>query len=500
MYETANGNLKALWKEFYVALKADMNAAATTKDRAFAQAADKAVDVYKNNFGGNESDLLADYSKINKLVSSNNYQLRYNKSWFDKYVKMSNFTSRTPSTNPSQWSSSDIVYLIGIMPAALRKDMNMTIRSSYLYGYMNQAAIRGISASANNHYSSLRPRDLSWDTYIDDGYYYDNIYDSSYLVNDLSNTFREMSIRTGNTDRYLQACKKALKKMESCEERARRFKDENNLKRDKKGKMEFTGSKGDWNKLDSAYTDICNDMKVAMKEFTTNWANFAKAFPGVATSDFGKAMDDAFDNYYRDFVYAPVDTLDARYEALRTRSAQFKLERVTSSMFTGAIDKSLYSPSSFRKPRKALYSAQRVISFLPPEIKTVLDSRRQKAYRNGAAAAESEYRREQARIERERAAAAAANNSGTSGWNDNSGSNWNDNNNNSGSDWNNNSSTNTNSSDWNNNTPPADNSWNDSNSGTNTDTGSSDWNTGDAADNNSADSWNDNSGSTNNGW
>jgi hypothetical protein len=210
-------------------------------------------------------------------------------------------------------------------------------------------------------------------------------------------------------------------------------------------------------------------------------------------------MDQAFSNYHDDFVYEPVDALDSRYQALRTKSGQFKLERVTSSMFTGATDMSLTVPSSFGKPRKALYSAQRVISFLPPDIRTVLDSRRQRAYQNGAAAAEAEYRQELDRIERERAAAAAQNNSGSSDWNDN----------NSGSDWNNNNSNSNSGSDWNNNSNTNENGWNDTDSGSGSDwdnnsggtnTGGSDWNTGDPADNSSNGWSDDNSGSSDNGW
>jgi len=345
LYETANGNLKALWKEFHIVLKGDMNAAAKQKDRAFTKAADKAMDEYKSHFGGSEGLILSEYSKINKLVNGKAYSLRYNKKWMDKHVQMNDYTRRTPTSDPTSWSQNDIVYLVGILPMKLRKDMNTMIKSAYLYGYMNQAAARNLSISELSHYSALRASDLAWDTYIDDGYYYENIYNSQYLVAELSNTFKGMTTRTGNSSQYLQTCKKALEKMKNAQDRAKKFKDDQNLGRDSKGRIEFTGSKSDWATVSSAYTDICNDMKSAMSEFTQAWSNFAKSHPGNATSEYQDAMEDAFNNYYQDFEYAPVDSLDARFKSLRRKSGEFQLDRVTSSMFTGAVDKTLYVPS-----------------------------------------------------------------------------------------------------------------------------------------------------------
>jgi hypothetical protein len=508
MYENANGNLKALWKEFHVALKSDMNASALAKDKDFQRAADQAMEAYRKNFGGDEAQLLTEYSRIKNLVNTHNYTLRYNKSWFDKFEKMSSSVLYAPSEDPTQWDSNEVVYLIGLLPSELRNDMNMTIKTAYLYGYMNQAAVRGFSASSLSHYSSLRPSELSWDTYIDDGYYYEHIYNSSYLSNDLTTTFKGMSTRSGNTDRYIQNCQKALEAMKNAKERADKFKEQNNLGRDSKGRMEFKGGKSDWENVAASYRDICADMENAMREFKTSWANFVKAFPGDATGEFQQALNKAFSNYYNDFEYAPMDSLDSRYQSLKAKSGQFKLERVTDSFWTGATDQSLYVPSSWAKPRKALYSAQKVISYLPPDMRTVHDNRRQRAYRNGASAAEADYQRELRRIEAENAA-----NSSNSDWNDgsdwdnNSGSDWNDNN--SGSDWNNNNNNNNSGSDWNNNNSNnnSGSDWN--NSSSSSSNSGSDWNNSSSSSSNSGSDWNNssssnstsNSGSdSNNGW
>jgi len=515
LYETASGNLKALWKEFHIVLKGDMNSASLKKDRAFTKAANQAMDKYKAHFGGSEGLILSEYSKVNKLVNGKSYNLRYNKKWMDKHVQMNDYTRRTPTSDPTKWNQNDIVYLVGILPLKLRKDMNTMIKSAYLYGYMNQAASRNLSVNELNHYSALRASDLAWDTYIDDAYYYDNIYNSRYLVSKLSNTFDGMTTRTGDGNKYIGLCKKAIEKMKNAQERAKKFKEDQNLGRDDKGRIEFTGSKGKWKQVSAAYTDICNDMKNAMSEFHEAWSNFVKAHPGNATSEYQQAMEETFNNYYQDFEYAPVDSLDARYKSLKRKSGQFKLDRVTSSMFTGAVDKTLYIPSSFSKPRKALYSAQRVVSLMPTDMKTILDDRRQRAYRAGARSAEAVYQKELARIERERAAAAA--NSGNSDWNDGGGNGWNNDGTNgttNGSGWNDDSNTDNgwNDSNTNDDTPSGWNNNNDSPSGwnndtsNNTDTGSG-WNTGDSSDNQPSDDqpsdngWGDNnSGSSSNNW
>lgn len=395
-FEDANGSLKSLWQEFLAAVKGDRESRQMGRDEAFRAAAAGGWTAYRQAFGALQGDPTRVYDALATKAEQKRFRLVREQKWLDPpTLSPGKGVSGSGWGDPTRWSQGDLDYAAGLLPAELLSDVNMGIRVAFRLGYLQNKQRLQLGDPAFAALGGLDWNRVGWDTTFEDDFYYGRLYGASFLPTTGLQLFPASEPRSASIAALMASMQTCAGPAEEALARAEGFKaGRQALTTGKNGEMVLAKTVPDEiaNPVREEYSRICDDFKAAMDDYKRYLDEFRRNYPGEATSALQTSLRSAFQTYRSDFLYGEVDQLAVRFEKLRGQAGRFTLKR--KGMFS--FNKTIYAPSSWGKPRRELYSAQRVLALLPADLRSEVDRRRQEAFRQGALLARAEYDRLQA--------------------------------------------------------------------------------------------------------
>ena len=398
-FEAVNVQLSSLWTQFFSAVDQEVERRQFDRDQTFQQAVAQAYQAYRSIFQGGADNPTVQYEQFRARAGAKNLVLRRDKKfWFDPKVKADSGVSGVSSWNsPTTWDENEAVYAMGLMPAEMLSDVNRSIRSAYFYGYMSEWVRLDPSASVSRFGFLGLPSygTIGYDYMLPEATYYDNLYSSRYLVT-MSNEIRATTPRAATGSNAVQSMGEQVEGIQSLLTELEGFQA---MVNEREGRQVVTNDKGNMylhRSIDAAtadrimeeYRQICQRFRQAMDTYKIYLDSYRNNFGGAESLALQQAMQQAFNTYRQDFVYSEIDGYLSRYDALKARAQSFKLDRRATF---GAVDRGLDTPF-WRRPRRELYSAQRLITLLPGDMLRRIDDKRRWAYQRGQWNAEAEYR------------------------------------------------------------------------------------------------------------
>ncbi len=400
-FENTNIQIDSLWKQFFSAVNQEVEQKQFQRDQKFQTEVADAFQAYRSIFTGAGDEPSAMFNKFVSRAGAKNLLLRRDiKFWIDKKLSFDSGIRGVSSggSSPMSWDSSELTYAIGLMPSEMLQDVNKSISTAYFYGYVNKwNELDPTMASSKFGSLGIGSYSLNYNTTLSEDTYYKSIYGNGTYLPTLSNHFKAKAPKGGNAEADVAGMSEQVATIEELLVKAEGFA---KMINEREGTDVITTDKGNMylhrsidkataERIMSEYSQLQGQFEQRMNTFKVYLDNYRNNFGGAESLTLQQAMRKSFREYQGDFIYSEIDQYGTRYEALKLRAQAFKLDR-RGGLF-GATDRKINTPSWGQRPRKELYSAQRLLTLLPSVMISEINDERQQAYRWGSYNAEAEY-------------------------------------------------------------------------------------------------------------